>query len=116
RAAGAAVVRALFDLEPAFVDSDYELAFRTIAGGKRAFVLVLTDLLEPAASTPLVDAVPVLARRHVVAVASASDPDLMALVATAPRDHGDVCAMGVALDGLAARPKAAAPARPPGPE
>ena len=41
RANGAAVVRALFDLQPQPVDADYELAFRRVEGSKRAFVLVL---------------------------------------------------------------------------
>ena len=36
----------MFDLEPRAVESDYELAFRTIGSKKRALVLVFTDLLE----------------------------------------------------------------------
>ena len=47
-----AVVRALFDLEPRPVDSDYELAFRYSGEAKRAFVILFTDLLEPAARGP----------------------------------------------------------------
>ena len=35
---GQAVVRALFDLEPRPLDSDYELAFRRVEGAKRALV------------------------------------------------------------------------------
>ncbi len=42
------------------VDADYELAFRRVEGAKRAFVLVLADLLEEAAARPLVEAMPVL--------------------------------------------------------
>ena len=52
RAGGAVVVRALFDLEPPPVDSDYERAFRRAEGNKRALVLVLCDLLEEAAAPP----------------------------------------------------------------
>jgi uncharacterized protein (DUF58 family) len=107
RGGGDAVVRALFDLEPRSVDSDFELAFRAIGGAKRAFVLVLTDLLEEAAAGPLVAAVPVLARRHAVAVASVRDPDLDALVTTAPAGEGDLYAMAVAVDVLDARRRAA---------
>jgi uncharacterized protein (DUF58 family) len=76
RGGGDAVVRAIFDVEPTAVDSDYELAFRAVGSGKRAFVLVLTDLLEEAAAQPLLDAMPVLARRHAVVVAGVIDPDL----------------------------------------
>lgn len=70
------VVQASFDLEPSSAQSDYALAFHRIGGTKRAFVLVLTDLLEEAAAGPLVDAMPILARRHHVVVATATDPEL----------------------------------------
>jgi uncharacterized protein (DUF58 family) len=108
RARGATVVEALFDLEPSAVDSDYELAFRAVTRAKRAFVLVLTDLLEEAAARPLVAAVPVLARRHAVTVASASDPDLSARVGTPPQREADVLVAAVAVDVLEARRRAAA--------
>jgi len=107
RGGGDAVVRALFDLEPRLVDSDYELAFRTVGGAKRAFVLVMTDLLEEAAAGPLVAAVPVLARRHAVAVAGVTDPDLDRLVSTPPRGDADLYRMAVAVDVLDARRRAA---------
>jgi len=103
RAGGARIVRALFDLEPSAVDSDYELAFRRVGGRKRALVLLFTDILEEAAARPLVEAVPVLARRHVVAVASAADPDLNRIVSTLPQGPREVHAQTVALEVLAAR-------------
>ena len=78
-------MRALFDLQPRPVDSDYELAFRRAEGSKRALVVVFCDLLEEAAARPLVRAVPVLSRRHAVIVASPSDP---ALGAPSPRAGG----------------------------
>ncbi len=84
RRAARDVVAALFDLEPTRVDSDYALAFHRIGGSKRAFVLVLTDLLEPSAARPLIDAVPILARRHHVVVAGATDSDLQRLVSASP--------------------------------
>ena len=103
RAGGRAVIDALFELEPTSVDSDYELAFRTVGGSKRSLVLVLTDLLEEGAARPLVDAVPVLARRHAVIVASAADPDLDALVRTPPATAMDAYTASVAVEVLAAR-------------
>jgi uncharacterized protein (DUF58 family) len=111
RGGGDAVVRAVFDVEPAMVDSDYELAFRAVGTGKRAFVLVLTDLLEEAAAQPLVDAMPVLARRHAVVVASVADPDLEQMVHGPPRAPADVYAAAVALDVLDARARVAAQLR-----
>jgi uncharacterized protein (DUF58 family) len=93
----------VFDLEPEPVDSDYERAFQEVTGMKRAFVLVLTDLLEETAARPLLDALPVLARRHAVAVAGVADPDLDALVAREPQRPVDVYRAAVALEVLEAR-------------
>jgi uncharacterized protein (DUF58 family) len=108
RAGARDVVSALFDLEPVPVESDYELAFAQIRGVKRAFVLVFTDLLEESAAQPLVEALPVLARRHAVAVAGSADPDLDAAVRSQPHVPGDVYRAAVAIDVLAARARAAA--------
>ena len=88
RQGGGEVVRALFDCQPRMVDSDFELAFRRVEGAKRAFVLVLCDLLEEAAARPLVEAIPVLTRRHAVVVASPADPGVAALAARAPAGRG----------------------------
>jgi uncharacterized protein (DUF58 family) len=111
RGGGDAVVRAVFDVEPTMVDSDYELAFRAVGSGKRAFVLVLTDLLEEAAAQPLLDAMPVLARRHAVAVAGVTDPDLEQMVHAPPKSPADVYTAAVALDVLDARARVAAQLR-----
>ena len=103
-----AVVEAIHDIEPASVDSDYDLAFRTVGGGKRSLVVVLTDIIEETAARPLLDAIPVLVRRHEVIVAGAADPDLHALIATAPRGPLDAYRAAVALDVLEARTRVAA--------
>jgi uncharacterized protein (DUF58 family) len=103
RRGGAAVIQATFALESTPVDSDYELAFRSVGGGKRALVMVFTDLLEEAAAQPLVEAVPVLARRHAVVVVSARDPDLTALTTTPPFRPVDAYATAVAVGVLADR-------------
>ena len=103
RSGGDGVVQALFDLEPTGVDSDYELAFRVVGEAKRAFVVVFTDLLEESAARPLVDAIAYLARRHAVAVATASDTDLENAIRSAPASPGDVYAASVAVEVLDAR-------------
>jgi uncharacterized protein (DUF58 family) len=105
------VIRALFDVEPTAVDSDYELAFRAVGSAKRAFVLVLTDLLEEAAARPLLDAVPILRRHHAVTVASAADTDLAQIVRAEPRTELDAYAASVAVDVLAARARVVAQLR-----
>ena len=116
RRGGQAVVHAVFDLEPTATDSDYELAFRTLGGGKRALVVVLTDLLDEGAARSLVEAVPVLARRHHVVVASTSDPDLDRAVRTPPGSVRDVLAASVVVDALDARARVAAELRRAGAE
>jgi uncharacterized protein (DUF58 family) len=103
RAGGRAVVRALLDLEPRAVEPDYELAFRSVEGAKRSLVLIFCDLLEESAARPLAAAVPVLARRHAVTIATVRDPDLDAVLATQPAGLHGVSAQAVALDVLAAR-------------
>ncbi len=108
---GNAVIAAVFDLEPRAVDSDYELAFRTVGSAKRALVVVFTDLLDEAAARTLVDAVPVLARRHAVVIASVRDPDVEAVIATSPRDRGDVYRAAVALELLEDRRRVVAQLR-----
>jgi uncharacterized protein (DUF58 family) len=111
RAGGQAVVRALFDLQPRPLDSDYELAFRRAEGSKRALVVIFCDLLEESAARPLVAAVPVLSRRHAVVVASPSDPALAALADDAGSDPLTVARATVAGDVLRARARAAAQVR-----
>lgn len=108
RAGGTRVAHALFDLEPAAVESDFRLAFATVEAFKRALVFVFCDLVDVAASRPLVDAVPVIARRHEVIVVSTIDPDLRAALETEPADSFDVYRQVAALDLLGARSAAAA--------
>jgi uncharacterized protein (DUF58 family) len=103
RSGGRAVVEALVDVEPRAVDSDYDLAFRSVGGSKRSLVIVLTDLVDEAAARSLVDSVPVLARRHAVVVASVRDPDLDRVTSQPPTVPRDVYASAVALDVLSAR-------------
>lgn len=98
-----AVVHALHDLEPTEIESDYEAAFQIVARAKRSLVVVFTDLFEESAARPLVDAVPVLTRRHAVIVASARDDDLRDAVTRPPLNVEDVYRSVVALDALAAR-------------
>jgi uncharacterized protein (DUF58 family) len=108
RAGGHEIVRTLYDLQPRLVDSDYEQAFQRVAGGRRALVLVLCDLFDDAAARALIDAVPVLARRHAVLIVTVTDPDLARLVDTLPTADADVYAAAAALDLLGARSRAAA--------
>lgn len=80
---------ALYDIEPSLRESDYELAFAQVAAGKRALVMVFTDLLDEGAARPLITALPSLVRRHQVLVASVRDPEIdhaMSLMPAEPRE------------------------------
>ncbi|MCU1452271.1 MAG: hypothetical protein JWN46_417 [Acidimicrobiales bacterium] len=103
RSGGEGLLRALYDLEPRPVDSDHDLAFHRVGSAKRALVVVCTDLLEEAASGPLLEAMPVLVRHHAVLVVTAADPDLVRAVTVDPLTAVDVHAASVADDLLAAR-------------
>lgn len=107
RQGGQAIVRALFDLEARPLESDYELAFRRAEGSKRAFVVVFCDLLEETAARPLVEAVPVLSRKHVVVVASPSDSALAAIAGGGDADPLEAARATIARDVLAARARVA---------
>lgn len=98
RDGGRIVARAIHDLEPSTADSDYALAFRTVAASKRAFVLILTDLLEETAAGPLVSAMPILARHHSVTVAGIRDPDVERTLANPATSIGDAFRTAAAID------------------
>jgi uncharacterized protein (DUF58 family) len=93
----AGVIEALYDLQPLEADSDFAAAFQQVAVRKRSIVVVFTDLVDPAASRSLVEALPVLERRHVVLVASSLDEDLAAMATASPRGYGDVTRSAAAL-------------------
>jgi uncharacterized protein (DUF58 family) len=111
RAGGRTVAHALFDVEPVPVDSDYASAFAAVGEAKRAWVVLFTDLLEEAAARPLLRALPSLARRHAVAVASAIDLEIQELLVRRPAQRGDVYRTAVALDVTSARETVAAALR-----
>jgi uncharacterized protein (DUF58 family) len=111
-----AVIGAVFDLEPRSIDSDYDLAFHAVGSAKRALVVVFTDLLDEAAARSLIAAVPLLARRHAVVVASVRDPDVDRAVRSEPRDRGDVYRAAVALELLDGRARVVAELRRAGAE
>ena len=102
-----ALVRALFDLEPREVESDYERAFLAVGRHRRALVAIFTDLVDEEASRSLVAAASMLTRHHSVLVASCRDPDLEGLVGTEPGDVGDVVRAALSLDLLRGQDRAA---------
>ncbi len=108
---GRRVVEALLELEPRLVESDFERAFTRVGASRRALVIVFTDLVDEAAARSLRSAVPMLARRHAVHVASCRDPELARLAAAGPATDLELAAALVARDVLDARAQAAASLR-----
>ncbi len=104
---GRPVIEALFDLQARPVDSDFEAAFIRVGRSRRALVAVFTDLVDEAAARSLLQALPMLARRHAVIVASATDPALVSAIERAPTTERELAAAVVAGDVLATRAAAA---------
>ena len=90
RGGAEAVLAATFDLEPSSEESDYALAFQTIASAKRSMILVFTDLIEEAAARPLLEAMSVLSHHHHVVVATVLDDDLTAEIERPSSSVADV--------------------------
>lgn len=98
RAAAAGLLRSLHDLQPRIADSDPAAAFARVATAKRSLVVVFTDILDGAASAPLLDALPGLTRRHAVVVAGVVDADLIDAVTEVPATIADLHRADVATE------------------
>ncbi len=86
------VLEALHDLEPELIEPSYSRAFQFIASNskKRAFVVVLTDLVDKESSKELLTALKLLRPRHLPLVVCIGDRDLNQTVSETPKDLKDV--------------------------
>lgn len=103
------ILDTLFALEPTLDQSAYGAAFaRVLTSNRRRSLLVLvTDIPDVGAIDGLLEALPLLARRHVVLVATLRDPAMAAAVAADLRDADDVHEAAAAAGMLAERRRAA---------
>ncbi|MDM7921282.1 MAG: DUF58 domain-containing protein [Pyrinomonadaceae bacterium] len=87
-----AVLEALHDMEPELIEPSYARAFQFIASStkKRAFVVILTDLVDKDSSAELINSLKLLRPRHLPLVATIGDRDLNAMVSTKPADITEV--------------------------
>ena len=87
-----AVLEALHDLEPELIEPSYARAFQFIASNskKRAFVVILTDLVDKESSRELINSLKLLRPRHLPLVVTIGDRDLNATVSRAPGDIKEV--------------------------
>jgi uncharacterized protein (DUF58 family) len=106
----ARVTEAMYQLEPALVESDYRGAFtETLARfRRRALLVILTDLVEQAVGEWLLPAMPMIARSHVVIVAAVRDPDVAEWAVAAPDDPSEGYRKASAVAAIAERARAAA--------
>lgn len=87
-----AVLESLHDMEPELIEPSYARAFQFIASNlkKRAFVVVLTDLVDKDSSRELITSLKLLRPRHLPLVTTIGDRDLNAMVNTKPEEIRDV--------------------------
>jgi uncharacterized protein (DUF58 family) len=87
-----AVLETLHDLEPEMVEPSYARAFQFISSNlkKRAFVVILTDLVDKESSKELINSLKLLRPRHLPLVVTIGDRDLSSMVSTSPGDIRDV--------------------------
>jgi len=87
-----AVLEALYDVEPELIEPSYSRAFRFISSTlkKRAFVVVLTDVVDKDSSKELIRSLRLLRPRHLPLVATIGDRDLNSIVTQAPDDIRNV--------------------------
>ena len=87
-----AVLEALHDMEPELIEPSYARAFQFIASNskKRAFVVVLTDLVDKESSKELINSLKLLRPRHLPLVVTIGDRDLNSAVSRRPQDIKEV--------------------------
>lgn len=87
-----AVLEALHDLEPELIEPSYARSFQFIASNlkKRAFVVILTDLVDKDSSKDLINSLKLLRPRHLPLVVTIGDRDLNAAVSHGPSEIKDV--------------------------
>ncbi len=86
------VLEALHDLEPELIEPSYARGFQFIASNskKRAFVVILTDLVDKESSRELLTSLKLLRPRHLPLVATIGDRDLNAAVSHSPNEIKEV--------------------------
>jgi uncharacterized protein (DUF58 family) len=81
-----AALEMLHDIEPEMIEPSYARAFEFIAANlkKRAFIVILTDLVDEEGSKELLSSLKLLRPRHLPAVVTIGDRDLRQSIQTAP--------------------------------
>lgn len=87
-----AALESLHDLEPELIEPSYARAFRFVASNikKRAFVVIITDLVDKDSSKDLINSLKLLRPRHLPLVVTIGDRDLNTTVSKRPGDISEV--------------------------
>ncbi|MEO8650408.1 MAG: DUF58 domain-containing protein [Acidobacteriota bacterium] len=95
-----AVLEALYDVEPELIEPSYARAFQFIASNskKRAFVVILTDLIDKESSKELINSIRLLRPRHLPMVVTVGDRDLNKMVGNMPADLKDFYTQSAAAE------------------
>lgn len=103
------VTEALYELEPALVDSDYATAFSQmlVRFRRRSLIVLLTDLVEQAVGESLVPALPVIMRSHLLLVGAIQDPEVRRWADEPVTDQESAYRQAAAARTLRARARAA---------
>ncbi len=99
------VTEAMYALEPRLVESDYRGAFAEtlVRFRRRAMLVILTELAEQAVAETLLPALPLIARNHLVVVASVTDPEVEGWARSTPAEAGAAYRKAAATASLEAR-------------
>jgi uncharacterized protein (DUF58 family) len=103
------ILELLFDLEPSLEAPNYPRAFGALMGRhrRRALLVLLTELSDQAVMEPLLRAVPILLRHHLVIVGAVRDPEVEAMALSVPATSEEAYLKATAAGYLSARSGAA---------
>lgn len=93
-----AALEMLYDIEPELIEPSYSRAFEFISGNlkKRAFIVILTDLVDEEGSKELLESLKLLRPRHLPAVVTIGDRDLRRAVQDEPENVRELFTQSVA--------------------
>lgn len=99
------ITEAMYAMEPELVESDFRGAFAQSLARfrKRALFVIFTELSEEAVAETLLPAMPLVARHHLVLVASIRDPAVGIWAASTPSDAGGAYRKAAAVTAKAQR-------------
>ena len=104
------VTEAMYELQPALVESDYRAVFTAALTRfrRRALVVVLTELADDVVAETLIPALPMLAKTNLVVIGTVRDPDVVRWAHAAPADGTGVYRKAAAVAALDRRSLAVA--------